>query len=149
MRTAIFTGSFDPFTIGHADIVSRALAVFDHVVIGIGYNPHKTDHADMQNRLHAIERLYAADSRVTVEAYTDMAADLAARHNAVAVVKGVRSVQDYEYERTQAEFNRLLGGGLETVLFFASPELAALSSSAVRTLQHFGRDVSAFLPAEE
>ncbi|MEE1317026.1 MAG: pantetheine-phosphate adenylyltransferase, partial [Prevotella sp.] len=99
--------------------------------------------------LHAIERLYAADSRVTVEAYTDMAADLAARHNAVAVVKGVRSVQDYEYERTQAEFNRLLGGGLETVLFFARPELAALSSSAVRTLQHFGRDVSAFLPAEE
>ena len=149
MRTAIFTGSFDPFTIGHADIVSRALAVFDHVVIGIGYNPHKTDHADMQKRMQAIERLYAADERVTVEAYTDMAADLAARHNAVAVVKGVRSVQDYEYERTQAEFNRLLGGGLETVLCFARPELAALSSSAVRTLQHFGRDVSAFLPAEE
>lgn len=149
MRTAIFTGSFDPFTIGHADIVSRALTVFDHVVIGIGYNPHKTDHADMQKRMQAIERLYAADERVTVEAYTDMAADLAARHNAVAVVKGVRSVQDYEYERTQAEFNRLLGGGLETVLFFARPELAALSSSAVRTLQHFGRDVSAFLPAEE
>lgn len=148
-RTAIFTGSFDPFTIGHADIVSRALAVFDHVVIGIGYNPHKTDRADMQQRLQAIERLYADDSRVSVEAYADMAADLAARHNAVAVVKGVRSVQDYEYERTQAEYNRLLGDGLETVLFFARPELAALSSSAVRTLQHFGRDVSAFLPKEK
>ena len=61
----------------------------------------------------------------------------------------MKEVERYEYERTQAEFNRLLGGGLETVLFFARPELAALSSSAVRTLQHFGRDVSAFLPAEE
>ena len=146
MRTAIFTGSFNPFTIGHADIVERALKIFDSVVIGIGHNPQKTEAADVQARIEQITAVYKDEPRVEVEAYSDMAADLAARHNAVAVVKGVRSVQDYEYERSQAEYNRLLGDGLETVLFFARPQLAAVSSSAVRTLQHFGKDVSKFLP---
>ena len=100
----------------------------------------------METRIEQIEAVYKDEPRVTVEAYDDMAADFAARHNAVAVVKGVRTVQDYEYERNQAEYNRLLGDGLETVLFFARPQLAAVSSSAVRTLQHFGKDVSRFLP---
>lgn len=146
MRTAIFTGTFNPFTIGHADIVQRALTVFDHVVVGIGYNPHKGGGDDVQQRVRQIKEVYRDEPRVTVEAYSDMAADLAARHNATAVVKGVRSVKDFEYERSQAEYNCLLGGGLETVVFFARPELAALSSSAVRTLQMFGKDVSGFLP---
>ena len=146
MRTAIFTGSFNPFTIGHADIVERALQIFDKVVIGIGHNPQKTEAKDIEARIEQITTIYKDEPRVTIEAYSDMAADLAARHNAVAVVKGVRSVQDYEYERSQAEYNRLLGNGLETVLFFARPTLAAVSSSAVRTLQHFGKDVTQFLP---
>lgn len=146
MKTAIFTGTFNPFTIGHADIVERALNVFDRVVIGIGYNPQKPAPDDLTERIAAIEKIYADDDRIVVEAYSDMAADLAARHDAIAVVKGVRSVKDYEYERNQAEYNRLLGDGLETVLFFARPELAALSSTSVRTLQLFGRDVSKFLP---
>ena len=145
MRTGIFTGSFNPFTIGHADIVERSLAIFDKVVIGIGYNPTKGD-GDLDARIDAIRKVYAGNPRVEVEAYSDMAADFAARHDAVAVIKGVRSVKDYEYERNQAEYNRLLGDGLETVLFFSRPELSALSSSAVRTLQLFGKDVTKFLP---
>ena len=145
-RTAIFTGVFNPFTIGHADIVARALTVFDKVVVGIGFNPHKRDAADVRERVEQIEAVYKDEPRVVVEAYSDMAADLAARHNATALVKGVRSVKDFEYERSQAEYNNMLGDGLETVVFFARPELAALSSSAVRTLQLFGKDVSRFLP---
>ena len=145
MRTGIFTGSFNPFTIGHADIVERSLAIFDKVVIGIGYNPTKGD-GDLDARIDVIRKVYAGNPRVEVEAYSDMAADFAARHDAVAVIKGVRSVKDYEYERNQAEYNRLLGDGLETVLFFSRPELSALSSSAVRTLQLFGKDVTKFLP---
>ncbi|MDE5986046.1 MAG: pantetheine-phosphate adenylyltransferase [Prevotella sp.] len=146
MRTAIFTGTFNPFTIGHADIVERALNIFDKVVIGIGYNPAKEGTASVEERVEQIKSVYDGNGRVEVEAYMDMAADLAARHNAVAVVKGVRSVADYEYERNQAEYNRLLGDGLETVLFFSRPELSALSSSGVRTLQMFGKDTSKFLP---
>lgn len=149
MKTALFTGSFNPFTIGHADIVERALSIFDRVVIGIGYNTEKSADTDIYNRVEHIKEIYEDEERVTVEAFSDMAADLAKRHNATAVVKGVRSVKDYEYERAQAEYNRLLGEGLETVLFFSKPELSALSSSAVRTLQHFGRDVSEFLPQKK
>lgn len=145
-RTAIFTGVFNPFTIGHADIVTRALTVFDKVVIGIGYNPQKGEKADVESRIEQITAVYKDNPRVAVEAFSDMAADLAARHNATAVVKGIRSVKDFEYERSQAEYNSLLGGGLETVVFFARPELSSLSSTAVRTLQHFGKDVSKFLP---
>ena len=120
MKTALFTGTFNPFTIGHADIVERALKIFDKIVIGIGYNP--------------------------VEAYSDLTVDLAKRHNAVAIVKGVRSIKDFEYERDQADFNKLLSDGLDTILFYSRPELSALSSSTVRTLEMFGKDVSQFLP---
>jgi len=148
MRTAIFTGTFNPFTIGHADIVERALGIFDNIVIGIGFNPAKTEQTDVQTRISNIQEIYKGEPRITVKAYSDMTADFAARHNAVAVVKGVRSVQDYEYERNQAEYNRMLGDGLETVLFFSRPELAAVSSSAVRTLKYFGKDVSQFLPGK-
>lgn len=146
MKTAIFTGVFNPFTIGHADIVNRALKVFDRVVVGLGYNPSKGDVADVQKRIDQIKAVYKDEPRVVVEAFSDMAADLAKRYNAVAVVKGIRSVKDFEYERDQAEYNSLLGDGLETVVFFARPELAALSSTAVRTLQYFGKDVTKFLP---
>lgn len=145
-RTAIFTGVFNPFTIGHADIVERALRIFDRVVIGIGYNPSKGDAHNVQERIDQITAVYKDEPRVVVEAYSDMAADLAKRHNATAVVKGIRSVKDFEYERSQAEYNSLLGDGLETVAFFARPELASLSSTAVRTLQYFGKDVTKFLP---
>jgi pantetheine-phosphate adenylyltransferase len=149
MKTAIFTGTFDPFTIGHEDIVTRALQIFDCVVIGIGYNPQKSSASDIEERAKNIRDLYSDDSRVIVEPYSDMAADLAQRHGATCVVKGIRTINDFEYERNQAEYNRLLGEGLETVAFFARPELAAVSSTAVRTLRHFGKDVTELLPKKK
>lgn len=145
MRTALFTGSFNPFTIGHADIVERALNVFDRIVIGVGYNPEKLV-ADVEDRVKAIEKVYEKEPRVVVEAYSDLTADLAKRHGAHAIVKGVRSVKDFEYEREQAEFNKLLGDGLDTVLFFSKPELTAISSTTIRQLQYFGKDITPFLP---
>ena len=150
MKTALFTGTFNPFTIGHADIVERALKLFDKVVIGIGYNPDKGSKEgflspEIEARVETIRKVYENDSRVIVEAYSDLTVDLAARHNAVAIVKGVRSVKDYEYERDQADFNKLLSDGLDTILFYSRPELSALSSSVVRTLEMFGKDVSKFV----
>ena len=151
MKTALFTGTFNPFTIGHADIVERALKIFDRIVIGIGYNPDKGSKqgflsADIEERVAKIRKVYEDDPRVIVEAYSDLTVDLAERHNAVAIVKGVRSIKDYEYERDQADFNKLLSNGLDTILFYSRPELAALSSSMVRTLEMFGKDVSRFIP---
>ena len=149
MKTALFTGTFNPFTIGHADIVERALKIFDQIVIGIGYNPDKGSFmsAEIEERVAKIRKVYENDPRVIVEAYSDLTVDLAERHNAVAIVKGVRSIKDYEYERDQADFNKLLSDGLDTILFYSRPEFSALSSSMIRTLEMFGKDVSRFLPS--
>jgi pantetheine-phosphate adenylyltransferase len=154
MKTALFTGTFNPFTIGHADIVERALKIFDQIVIGIGYNPDKGSKEgfmspEIEERVTQIRKVYENDPRVIVETYSDLTVDLAERHNAVAIVKGVRSIKDYEYERDQADFNRLLSNGLDTILFYSRPEFSALSSSMVRTLEMFGKDVSQFLPKQE
>ena len=154
MKTALFTGTFNPFTIGHADIVERALKIFDQIVIGIGYNPDKGSKEgfmspEIEERVTQIRKVYENDPRVIVEAYSDLTVDLAERHNAVAIVKGVRSIKDYEYERDQADFNRLLSNGLDTILFYSRPEFSALSSSMIRTLKMFGKDVSQFLPKQE
>ena len=151
MKTALFTGTFNPFTIGHADIVERALKIFDQIVIGIGYNPDKGSFmsAEIEERVAKIRKVYENDPRVIVEAYSDLTVDLAERHNAVAIVKGVRSIKDYEYERDQAYFNKLLSNGLDTILFYSRPEFSALSSSMVRTLEMFGKDVSRFIPAPQ
>ena len=145
MKTAIFPGTFNPFTVGHADIVERALTIFDKVVIGVGYNPEKGD-SNIYPRVAHIKEVYEDNPKVEVEAYTDLTIDLAHRHDATAIVKGVRSIKDFEYEREQAEFNKLLGEGIETVLLYSKPEYTALTSTIVRTLQHFGRDVSEYLP---
>ncbi len=145
MTTAIFTGSFDPFTIGHEAIVQQALPLFDRIVIGVGVNGNKTCMYDPLTRVETIARLYAGEKRVEVKQYDDLTVDFARREGAHYIIKGVRSAKDYEYEREQAEVNRMIGG-VETVLFFAAPGTESISSSMVRELMRFGRDVSDFLP---
>ncbi len=145
MATAIFTGSFDPFTIGHAAIVKQALPLFDRIVIGVGVNGNKTCMYDPQTRTETIARLYAGEAKVEVRQYDDLTVDFARREGARYIIKGIRSVKDYEYEREQADINRMLDG-VETVLFLASPGMEGISSSMVRELMRFGRDASRFLP---
>ena len=141
----LFVGSFDPFTIGHADIVSRVLPLFDRLVIGVGVNPDKHTMLSADDRVRAIQTLYADEPRIKVVAYTDLTIDLAHREHAGYIVKGVRSITDFEYERDMAELNKKMGH-IETLLLYANPELSAISSSAVRTLKGFGKDVSWMLP---
>ncbi len=142
---ALITGSFDPFTIGHDDIVQRTLAIFDQVIVGVGVNERKTYRQDTQQRIEAIQRLYADEPRLEVKAYSDLTVDFARREGAGVIVKGVRSLKDYEYEREQADINRRISG-IDTLLLFADPALSSVSSSMVRELEHFGRDITAFLP---
>lgn len=145
MKTGLFAGTFDPFTIGHASVVRRALQLFDRVVVAVGVNDAKHPETTAQQRVEAIRSLYANDERVTVVAYSGLTVDVAREHGAAFIVKGVRSVRDYESEREQAEVNRRLAG-IDTVLLMAEPGLEAVSSSTVRSLRSFGRDVSEFLP---
>lgn len=145
MKKAIFVGSFDPFTIGHADIVKRALTITDHIVIGVGINENKKYSAPTEERIKTIAKLYADNPKVEVKGYEGLTVDFAIREEAQCVVKGVRNVKDFEYEREQADINRLLTG-LETVILFASPDLACISSSMVRTLALNGKDITPYLP---
>lgn len=145
MRTGIFVGSFDPFTIGHKSVVDRVLPLFDRVVIGVGVNERKQYMLTVEERVAAIRQLYAGDERVVVESYSDLTVDFAQRHGAQFVVKGVRNMRDFEYERDQADINRRLTG-LETLLIYAEPGLDSVSSSVVRELDHFGKDTSMFVP---
>lgn len=145
MKTALFTGTFDPFTIGHADIVRRALALFDHIIIGVAVSELKHTKQEADQRLQTIKRLYDDNPAVEVVSYSDLTVDLAKRTNASCIIRGVRSMKDFEYERDQAEVNRQLGG-IETLLLFADPQTAHISSTLVRELQFFGQDVSKYLP---
>ena len=148
-RTGIFVGSFNPFTIGHDSIVRRALPLFDRLVIGVvGDNVHKPDMPSAEERMQVIRDVYADDARIEVKPYNGLAMDFAKAENAKFIVKGVRTVSDFEYEQWQADFNRKLGG-IETILLYTEPELASVSSSAVRELQHFGVDVSNYLPKKK
>jgi pantetheine-phosphate adenylyltransferase len=145
MNKGLFVGSFDPFTIGHASIVRRALPLFDHIIIGVGVNERKKSMLDAEERVRRIKRLYADNPKIEVKAYSDLTIDFARREQATYIIKGVRSVKDFEYEREQADVNRLLSG-VETIFLYAEPQLSSISSTMVRELQHFGRDISEFLP---
>lgn len=138
-------GSFDPFTIGHDSVVRRAVKLFDRLVIGVGVNESKRYMLPAEERVEAIRRLYSDDERISVEQYSDLTVDFARRMGAEFIVKGVRSVKDFEFERDQADINRRLTG-IETVLLYAESGMDCISSSVVRELTHFGRDCSMFLP---
>ena len=143
--TAIFTGSFDPFTIGHYDIVSRALPLFSRIVIGVGVNERKQYMQSAEQRCATIARIYADEPKIEVKSYSDLTVDFARREGAIYIIKGVRSVKDFEYEREQADINRQLSG-IDTILLYSDPRYSSISSSMVRELIHFGQDVSRYLP---
>ena len=146
MRTGVFVGSFNPFTVGHNSVVTRALPLFDRLVIGVvGDQVHKPDMPSADERIKAIAELYADEPRIEVKPYYGLAVDFAKAEGAHYIIKGVRSVRDFEYERDQADINRRLSG-VETILLYSESELSAVSSTMVRELKHFGVDVSEFLP---
>ena len=145
MKKAIFPGSFDPFTLGHHSIVKRALSFMDEVIVGIGINEGKQCLIPVEKRVDMIRRLYADEPRVKVEAYSGLTVDFAREQAAEFIIRGIRTVKDFEYEEGIADINRKLTG-IETIFLFTEPELASVSSSVVRELLHYGKDVSMFLP---
>ena len=142
----MFAGSFDPFTKGHKDIVDRALnGLADSVIIAIGINQDKHYMFSLGERLDAIRRIYRNYPRVCVEAYEGLTTDFAKRVGGSFLLRGVRSVKDYEFERDMAEVNHRLTG-IETVLLFTDAKYSCVSSSIVRELISYHKDVKDFLP---
>ena len=145
MKRAIFPGTFDPFTLGHHSIVKRTLTFMDEVIVGIGINEGKHCLLPVEKRVEMIRQLYADEPRVKVMAYSGLTVDLAKEQEAGFIVRGIRSVKDFEYEEGIADINKKLSG-IETIFLFTEPELSSVSSSIVRELLHYGKDVSMFLP---
>ena len=144
-KIAVFPGSFDPFTIGHASIVTRGLPLFDEIVIGVGINESKRSLFSHEERVQAIREHYRNEPKVRVVSYNDLTIDLARREGAKFILRGLRSVKDFEYERDIANMNHRLSG-IETILLFTEPQFSSISSSVVRELIAFGKDVTEFLP---
>ncbi len=145
MKKAIFPGTFDPFTIGHFSIVKRALTFMDEIIIGIGVNDKKRTWFPMEKRVKMIQELYEKEPRIKVQSYNGLTVDFAQEQSAKFIIRGIRTVHDFEYEETIADVNRKLSG-IETILLFTEPELTSVSSTIVRELLQFGKDVTPFLP---
>ena len=145
-RIALFAGSFDPYTNGHHNIVRKATALFDEVVVLIGVNVNKRRAFDAEGMRRAIQQTLDADGlNARAVIHTGLVADYCAEHGIRWYVRGLRSAADYSYEEGNAQVNRLLNPELETI--YLRGDDSALSSSMVRELMAFGRDVGAFLPA--
>ena len=146
MKTKIlFPGTFDPFTIGHFAIVKRALAHFDEVIIAIGQHSEKRAALPLKERLACINKVFEKEPRVSASAYSGLTADFAKEQGISLILRGVRSIADFEYERNIADINRRLFG-IETVLMVADAEFAHISSSLVRELLVYGKDINELLP---
>lgn len=139
-----FPGSFDPFTIGHADLVDRALELGCQVVIGIGINEDKKPLFSTKQRLDAIKAYYKGDTRVSVIGYEGLTVDAVRQNGCNAILRGIRSVTDYDKERNLADINRSIAG-VDTVLLVSSPAVQHVSSSLVRELLSFGRNADSLM----
>ena len=149
MKTAIFPGSFDPFTKGHFDIVMRSLDLFDRVIIVIGHNTKKNKrYFELDWMVEKIDEAFANESRVEIEVYDELTASLAKKFEAQFMVRGLRNTTDFEYENSISQINRYLNEDFETVFLITSPELAPISSSIIREVHRYGGDVNPFLPYE-
>ena len=145
MRTAIFPGTFDPFTIGHDALVHRALGSVDELYIAIGVNTEKRTMLSLEERVERITVLYKDEPRVHVVSYESLTTDFAQTIGAQFIIRGVRSAIDFEYERNIADINRLLTN-IDTLILISEPQYASISSSMVRELAHFGKNVDPYLP---
>ncbi len=146
-RIALFPGTFDPFTMGHQSLVTRGLTLVDEIVISIGINDKKLTYFSLERRIEAIRCLYKNEPRVTVQQYNSLTVDFAKEMGAEFILRGIRTVNDFEYEKSIADVNRKLSG-IETFILFTEPEHTHISSSIVRELLRYGKDISLFVPKE-
>jgi pantetheine-phosphate adenylyltransferase len=146
MRRAVCPGSFDPITFGHLDIISRASAHFDHVVIAVLENRTKSSLFSVAERIEMIRETTSHLTNVSVDSWSGLLVDYCKSNSIQAIVKGLRAVTDFDYELQMAQVN-LQGSGVETMFMATSPTHSFLSSSLVKELAHYGGDVSTMVPA--
>ena len=146
MRIAVFPGSFDPITLGHEDIVKRALPLFDEIIVAVGVNSTKKSRFSLEQKVKILNAVFSDFPQVSVQSFEGLTSDFCAKEDAGFLLRGVRNFSDFEYESTIAQMTKKLSSSLETVILFTKEEYSSISSTVVREILVNNGDVSAFVP---
>lgn len=147
-RIAVFPGSFDPITVGHVDIVERALPLFDKIIIAVGVNTQKKYLYALETRLSWLKKVFKDEVKIEIASYHGLTINFCKERHAKYILRGIRSAADFEYEKTIAHLNNAMDTDLETILILSKPELSSISSTIVREIIKGNGDVSKFVPKQ-
>ena len=145
-RIAVFPGSFDPVTLGHIDIIERAVPLFDQIIIAIGKNSQKQGYFTLEQRLNWLQELYVHEQKISVDFYEGLTINYCVAKNAGYIIRGLRSAADYEYEKVIAQTNKTLNHDIETVFILSNPEFSHVSSTIVKEVLRNGGDITKMVP---
>ena len=145
-KIALFPGSFDPYTLGHHDVILKSLNLFDKIIIAIGHNSDKKRYFDENVILNKINNIYKKNKKIDTIIYNELTAGLAKKHKAEYILRGLRNTTDFEFENSISQLNKYLNNKLETVFLITSPEFAHISSTIIREVHQYGGDINKFLP---
>jgi len=145
-KIAVFPGSFDPITIGHFDLVKRAIPIFDKIIVAVGLNAQKKYLFPLEQRLNWIEEAFADEAKVSVDSFENLTAHYCNDVGAKYLLRGLRNASDFDYEKTISQMNNIVGDGIETIFLISQPNYSHISSTIVREIIKHGGDVSPFLP---
>lgn len=145
-KIAIFPGSFDPITLGHVNIIERAMPLFDKIIIAIGVNSQKSGYFTLEKRMNWLQEIYGSTGNVVIESYEGLTVDFCKRKESKYILRGLRGVSDYEYERVIAQTNKTMYPEVETVFILSAPEFSHISSTIVREVLRHKGDISKLVP---
>jgi len=148
MKIAVFPGSFDPITVGHVDLVKRAIPLFDKIIVAVGVNSQKKYLFDLDQRLEWLNAVFADNPSVEVAAFEGLTAHYCKTVGAKYLLRGLRNASDFDYEKTISQLNAIVGDGIETIFLISKPEFSHISSTIVREIIRGKGDASSFLPDE-
>jgi len=146
MKVAVFPGSFDPITIGHVEVVKRAIPLFDKIIIAVGVNSQKKYLFTLEERMQQITDVFINDDKVVVDKHEGLTVNYCIKKNAKFLLRGLRNAADFDYEKQLSQMNHIIGDGVETVFLISHPQYSHISSTLVREVIKGGGDASPFLP---
>ena len=148
MKIAVFPGSFDPITVGHVELVKRAIPLFDKIIIAVGVNSQKKSLFSLEERMAHITEVFINEDKVEVDKHEGLTAHYCMKQNAKYLLRGLRNAADFDYEKQLSQMNHIIGDGVETVFLISHPQYSHISSTLVREVIKGGGDASPFLPVE-
>lgn len=146
IKRAVFPGSFDPITLGHENIIRRAIPLFDEIIVAVGLNIEKKGYFNVEDRIRWIREVFADSPTVSVDSYSGLTVDFCREVSASYILRGLRTSADFEFERTVGQVNKKLYPAIDTVFLLTTPEYTSINSSIVRDVHKNGGDVGIFIP---